>query len=100
RGSRTPPPRRRTTCDSTTQSTPSSCGPKRSSRAERRQIEGGVDQRGGTFEVVVAVDVLLHQERGAAVELLVLLMPAAELGSDEAPDEPHQRDPAPGIARG
>src|SRR5262245_24687834 len=51
----------------------------------RRQVERGVDQRGGALEVVVTVDILLHDRRRTAVELLVLLMTAAELGAKEIP---------------
>jgi hypothetical protein len=40
----------------------------------RRQGERRIDHGGGAFEIVGAVNVLLHNERGAAVELLVLLM--------------------------
>ena len=69
----------------------SSRGPRPCSRADRRKLERGIDQRGGALEIVVAVDVLLHQERDAAVELLVLLVAAAELGAEEIPGEPHQR---------
>src|SRR5437773_6535861 len=57
----------------------------------RRQRKRGIDQGGRTFEIIVAIDVLLHHERGAAVELLVLLVAAAEFRADEVPSEPHQR---------
>src|SRR5262245_21083224 len=52
-------------------------------RRERRQGQRGVDQRTGALEIEIAIDVLFHDERGAAVELLVLLMAAAEFRADE-----------------
>src|ERR1700716_1116790 len=62
-------------------------------RCQWGQIERGVDECSGALEIEVAIDVLLHQERRPAVELLVLLMPAAELRTDEVPGKPHQRHP-------
>src|SRR3954468_5338338 len=59
-----------------------------------RELERRVHQAGGALEVVVAKHVLLHQERGAAVELLVLLVACAEFAADEVPGEPHQRHAA------
>src|SRR3954454_19615540 len=59
-----------------------------------RQAQRGVHQSGGPLEVIVAIHVLLHQERGTAVELLVLLVARAEFAADEVPGEPHQRHAA------
>src|SRR5215471_10806578 len=56
--------------------------------AELRQLERGIDEIGRALEIEVAVDVLLHQKRGAAVELFVLLVPAAELRADKVPSQP------------
>src|SRR5262249_27493414 len=64
---------------------------------DRRQVERGIDQRAGAFEIEIAVHVLLHQERSAAIELFVLLVTAAEFRADEIPGKPHQRDPGLGI---
>src|ERR1043166_5449313 len=50
------------------------------SRIRRGQRQGGVHHGGGAPIVIRAVEVLLHQERGAAVEFLVLRMAAAEFG--------------------
>src|SRR5262249_14548192 len=69
-------------------------------RIGRWQLKRRIDQRGGTLEIVVAVDVLLHHERSAAIEFLVLLMPATELGADEVPGKSHQRDPGFRVGRG
>src|SRR4051812_33298650 len=57
-----------------------------------RQVERAIDHLRGALEVVVAEHVHLHDKRRAAVELLVLLVAAAELGADEIPGEPHERD--------
>src|SRR3954470_1114832 len=59
---------------------------------ERRQLERAVDHRAGALEIVVAEHVHLHQERGAAVELLVLLVAVAELRANEIPRKAHQCD--------
>src|SRR4051812_11930653 len=66
---------------------------------ERRQLERAVDHRAGALEIVVAEHVHLHEEGGAAVELLVLLVAVAELRADEVPREPHERDALPGANR-
>ena len=46
----------------------------------RRQLERGVGQRAGALEVEVALDVLLHHERGAAVEFFHAAGGAANVG--------------------
>src|SRR5262245_24985003 len=46
-------------------------------RVERRQRQRRIHQRGGAGEVEIAIDVLLHQERRAAIEFFVLLVTAA-----------------------
>src|SRR5262245_33950147 len=80
-------------------SIPSSRGRKPSSRADGRKRERGIDQSGGALEVIVAVDVLLHHERGTAIELLVLLVAAAELGPEKIPEQPHERGSGPRVHR-
>src|SRR5688572_16829140 len=49
------------------------------------KLERPVDHCGGALEIVAAEQVHFHEEGGAAVELLVLLVPAAEFGADEVP---------------
>src|SRR5262249_46441217 len=65
----------------------------------RWQLERRVDQRSCTFEIEVAIDVLLYQEGRAAVKLLVLLLSAAEFRSDQVPGKPHECHFAFGIGR-
>jgi hypothetical protein len=64
---------------------------------QRRQIERAVDQRRRALEIEIAIDVLLHDRRRAAVELFVLLVAAAEFGAEEVPQQPHQRGPRPRV---
>src|SRR3954466_10027130 len=61
-----------------------------------REVQRLVDHGRRALEVVVAEHVHLHDEGSAAVELLVLLVPAAELGADEIPGEAEQPQ---GLAR-
>jgi hypothetical protein len=55
---------------------------------EIRQIQRPIDQRGDALPIEIAKNVLLHQERGAAVEFFVLGVAAAELGAERIPNEP------------
>src|SRR5262249_2185260 len=67
---------------------------------QRRESGTGGPPRRCAPAIAVAIDVLLHQERGAAVEFFILLVTAAELGPDEIPGEPHQRHLGFGVGRG
>src|SRR5207302_6905798 len=59
-----------------------------------------IDHGSRPLEVVGTEHVHLHEERGAAVKLLVLLVPVAELAADEVPGEPHERDALARADRG
>src|SRR4051794_19421896 len=61
----------------------------------RGPLERAADHRAGGLEIVVPEHVHLLQERGAGIELLVLLVAVAELRADEVPREPHERDALP-----